>query len=309
MHIGVPRFELGTSPTRTERATRLRHTPESSKPSARRDYPGPPVADELAQIADWRANVSELVTDCCERWELRPGEPYVPGAAGHVLQVERADGTPAVLKLFWPHREAEQEADALERWDGDGAVRLYARDDERSALLLERCEPGTFLSEGSDPVGVLIELLPRLWKSGSGFRPLAEEADWWIDHDLGQVADARLRDAAVQCVRELAPTQGEQVLVHQDLHGDNVLAADREPWLAIDPKPLAGEREFSVAPIVRSSELGHSKRDTLYRLDRLCSELDLDRDRALGWTIAQTLAWSEGNNTSLDTVRWLLEDA
>ena len=70
-------------------------------------------------------------------------------------------------------------------------------------------------------------------------------------------------------IRELAPTQGEQVLVNQDLHGENVLAAEREPWLVIDPKPLAGEREFSVASIVRSSELGHSKRDVLYRLDRL----------------------------------------
>jgi streptomycin 6-kinase len=309
LHIGVPRFELGTSPTRTERATRLRHTPESSKPSARRDYPGAPVADELAQIADWRANVAELVSDCCERWDLRAGEAYVPGAAGHVLQVERADGTPAVLKLFWPHREAEQEADALERWDGVGAVQLYARDDERSALLLERCDPGSFLSEASDPLGVLIELLPRLWKSGDGFRPLAEEARWWTEHDLAKVTDTRLRDAAVSFIRELAPRQGEQVLLHQDLHGENVLAAEREPWLVIDPKPLAGEREFAVAPIVRSSELGHSKRATLYRLDRLCSELELDRDRALGWTVAQTVAWSEGSETSLDTVRWLLEDA
>jgi streptomycin 6-kinase len=157
-----------------------------------------------------------------------------------------------VLKLFWPHREAEQEADALERWDGDGAVRLYARDDERSALLLERCEPGTFLSAAPDPVGVLIELLPRLWKAGDGFRRLAEEAEWWIEHDLAQMTDTRLRDVAVHLVRELAPTQGEQVLLHQDLHDENVLAAQREPWLVIDPKPLAGEREFSVAPIVRS---------------------------------------------------------
>ena len=155
----------------------------------------------------------------------------------------------------------------------------------------------------------MIELLPRLWKSGDGFRPLAEEAAWWTEHDLAKVTDTRLRDAAVSFIRELAPTQGEQVLLHQDLHGENVLAAEREPWLVIDPKPLAGEREFSVAPIVRSSELGHSKRDALYRLDRLCSELDLDRDRALGWTIAQTMAWSDGNETSLDTVRWLLEDA
>jgi streptomycin 6-kinase len=267
------------------------------------------VGDEFAQIAKWRANVAELVTDCCLRWDLRAGVPYVPGAAGYVVRVERADGTPAVLKVFWPHREAEQEADALERWDGDGAVRMLARDDERSALLLECCEPGSFLSTHDDPLGVLIELLPRLWRSGDGFRPLADEAEWWLEHDLAEVPDKRLRDAAVHYLRDLVPTQGEQVLLHQDLHGENVLAAQREPWLVIDPKPLAGEREFSVAPIVRSSELGHSKRDALYRLDRLCSELDLDRDRALGWTIAQTMAWSDGDDTSLDTVRWLLEDA
>ena len=267
------------------------------------------VGDELAQIATWRANVAELVTDCCLRWDLRAGEPYVPGAAGYVVRVERADGTPAVLKVFWPHREAEQEADALERWDGDGAVRLLARDDERSALLLECCEPGSFLSTHDDSVGVLVELLRRLWRSGDGFRPLADEAEWWLEHDLAEVPDKRLRDAAVHYLRELVPTQGEQVLLHQDLHGENVLAAQREPWLVIDPKPLAGEREFSVAPIVRSSELGHSRRDALYRLDRLCSELGLDRDRALGWTIAQTMAWSDGDEASLDTVRWLLEDA
>jgi streptomycin 6-kinase len=267
------------------------------------------VTDELAEIAKWRANVAELVTDCCLRWDLRAGEPYVPGAAGHVIRVERADGTPAVLKLFWPHREAEQEADALARWDGNGAVRLLERDDDRSALLLERCESGSFLSTHDDPLGVLVELLPRLWLSAGGFRPLAEEAEWWLHHDLAEVPDKRLRDAAVHYVHELAPTQGEQVLLHQDLHGENVLAAQREPWLVIDPKPLAGEREFSVAPIIRSSELGHSKRDALYRLDRLCSELELDRDRARGWTIVQTMAWSDGDETNLDTVRWLLEDA
>jgi Streptomycin 6-kinase len=126
------------------------------------------------------------------------------------------------------------------------------------------------------------------------------------------VQDATLRDAALHYLRELPSTQGEQVLVHQDLHGENVLAAHREPWLVIDPKPLAAEREFSVAPIVRSFELGHSKAEALYRLDRLTAELDLDRDRALGWTVAQTVAWSGGSDywdVHIDTVRWLLEDA
>src|SRR5579862_2305471 len=244
-----------------------------------------------------------------EEWELTLGELYVPGGASEqVVRAELADGTPAVLKIGIPHRESEQEADALARWDGDGAVRLLRRDDARNALLLERCEPGTFLSEGADdPLGVLIELLPRLWKDAAGFRTLAEETVWWLeDGDLSRAAPGRLRSAAVALARELAPTQGELVLVHQDMHGENVLAAEREPWLVIDPKPLAAEREFAVAPIVRGSELGHSKRAVLYRLDRLCAELGLDRERARGWTTVQTVAWSEDAAVDLpEVVEWL----
>jgi len=240
-----------------------------------------------------------LVEELAEEWDLTLGEPYMPGAASEfVARVELADGTPAVLKIGIPHRESEHEADALERWDGDGAVRLLRRDDARNALLLERCKPGTFLSDGvEDPLGVLIELLPRLWKDSAGFHTLADEVAWWdIQGEVGDLA------------RELAGTQGELVLVHQDLHGENVLAAEREPWLVIDPKPLAAEREFAVAPIVRSKELGHSRREVLYRFDRLCAELGLDRERARGWTIVQTTAWSGGGDyvqEHMEALAWL----
>ena len=111
-------------------------------------------------------------------------------------------------------------------------------------------------------------------------------------------------------LEELAPTQGEQVLIHQDLHADNVLAAQREPWLVIDPKPLVGEREFSLAPIIRSFELGHSRLAVVERLDRLTSELGLDRERARGWALGQTIAWSAGGETQsrhVETARWLLQ--
>ena len=146
---------------------------------------------------------------------------------------------------------------------------------------------------------MFVELLPRLWKpAGAPFGTLAAEAVWWSDslaetwERFGRPFERRLLDAALEALIELPRTQGEQVLLHQDLHGDNVLAAQREPWLAIDPKPLVGEREFGVAPIVRSRELGHSRRDVLYRFDRLVSELGLDRERARGWTIGQTIAWA-----------------
>jgi streptomycin 6-kinase len=224
-----------------------------------------------------------------------------------------------VLKIQKPHRESEHEAAALELWAGKGAVRLLAHDPEHHALLLERCLPGTPLAEAGaeTALDVFAELLPRLWKpAGAPFRPLAEEAAWWLEslpanwERFGRPFERRLLDAGLEALRELPPTQGEQVLLNQDLHGENVLAAQREPWLTIDPKPLAGEREFGLAPIIRSFELGHSRHDVLHRLDRLSSQLGLDRERSRGWAIGQTLAWtfdSTYHERHVETARWLLE--
>ena len=279
------------------------------------------MADASLTHGVWLERVPELVAECVEEWELELGEPYEAGAAGYAVRAALTDGTPAVLKVIYPHREAEHEADALELLAGNGAVRLLARDDARSAMLLERCEPGTALAEngGETALDVLVELLPKHWvEAGEPFHTLAEEAAWWIDElpeqweQSGRAIERRLVDTAVDALRSLSESQGEQVLLNQDLHGDNVLAAEREPWLVIDPKPLVGEREFAVAPIVRSFELGPSKADVLYRLDRVTSELGLDRERARGWTIGQTMAWafdSDYSETHIETVRWLLEDA
>jgi streptomycin 6-kinase len=224
-----------------------------------------------------------------------------------------------VLKIQLPHRENEHEADALALWDGAGAVRLLARDRARNALLVERCLPGTPLSalRAEQALDVLVSLLPRLWKpAGAPFRPLAEEASWWagyVEERWRQAGEPFLRpllDVALDALRTLPDSQGEQVLLHQDLHGENVLRAEREPWLAIDPKPLVGEREFAVAPIVRSTELGHDRTAVLRRLDRLSADFALDRERARLWTIAQTVAWSLGEGgyaPHLEVATWLLE--
>jgi streptomycin 6-kinase len=279
------------------------------------------VADASLTHGVWLERVPDLVAQCVEEWGLQLSEPYPSGAAGYAVRTELPDGRPAVLKLIYPDRESEHEADALALWDGHGAVQLFARDDDLSAMVIERCEPGTTLAAAGADVALqtLIALLPRLWvETGEPFHTLEDEAAWWVGYlpeqwERSDRTVARgLVDAAVDALTSLSHSQGQQVLLHQDLHGDNVLAAEREPWLVIDPKPLIGEREFAVAPIVRSFELGHSKRDALYRLDRLTSELGLDRERARGWTIGQTMAWafdSEYIPTHLETVQWLLEDA
>jgi streptomycin 6-kinase len=122
----------------------------------------------------------------------------------------------------------------------------------------------------------------------------------------------RVLDIVVDTCVQLPGSTEEHVLLHQDLHGDNVLAAKRRPWLVIDPKPLIGERAFSVAPIVRSFELGATEHAVRRRLDRLTSELSLDRDRALRWTIAQTVAWAFDDGRAfpwhIAVAEWLARD-
>ena len=266
----------------------------------------------------WLEALPSLVAACAERWDLQLGEPFEDSFVSWVAPVATPDG-PAVLKVQYPHGEAEFEADALAAWEGDGAVRLLAHDRERGALLLERCTPGQHLSTiGPDAaIGVLVELLPRLWvEAATPFRSVVDEARDWVDalpqrwERAGRPFPRLLVDAAVDHLEALIADVDASVLVHQDLHGDNVLAAQREPWLAIDPKPLLADREFSLSPIIRSGEFGHSKALVVGRLDRLTDELGLDRDRARRWCFGQTVAWSIEGTAALDghvdVARWLL---
>ncbi len=280
-------------------------------------HPGLAWLEGSEQGRAWLLRLPAVVEDRARAWDLRLGDPFEYAFASLAVRATR-DREPVVLKIGFPDRESEHEADALRTWDGDGAVRLLAQDRGRNAMLLERCEPGTSLKvlEPERALDVLAGLLPRLWKpAGPPFRPLADEAAWWAS-DLadrwertGRPFERRLLDEGLDLLATLPVTQGTTVLLNQDLHADNVLGATREPWLVIDPKPLAGEREFGVAPIVRGSELGHDERSVLRRLDRLTDELALDRERARGWTLAQTLAWGFDDDGvlpgHLDVVRWL----
>jgi streptomycin 6-kinase len=201
-----------------------------------------------------------------------------------------------------------------------GAVRLFEHDADRHALLLERCSPGTPLSDvpADEALDTVVGLLPRLWKkAGPPFRSLQEESGVWAGEleqeweRAGEPFERRLVDAALEFWAAAYDAPGEQVLVNQDMHADNVLRADREPWLVIDPKPLTGEREFGIAALIRGGELGEGPDAVRYRFDRLTAELGLDRDRARGWAFSQTLAWSHEDGLfdgdTVEVARWIFD--
>lgn len=267
----------------------------------------------------WLRTLPATVDALGARWGLRLGKPFAGSYVSLVLPAVESSGRPAVLKIQYPDRESAYEADALRIWGGEGAVRLYQYDAELHALLLERCEPGIALTTSGPTIGldVLINLLPRLWlPAPNEFGTVADEARRWATNlpeeweSAGEPFAAALLDDVIATLRDLAGSQGEQVLVHQDLHGGNVLSAQREPWLAIDPKPLIGEREFGLSPIIRSAEFGHSRESVIHRLDRLTGDLGLNRDRARLWAAGQAVAWGFENGAVLpghiETARWLL---
>jgi streptomycin 6-kinase len=267
----------------------------------------------------WLDGLNDTLAECATQWDLTLGEPYSDSYVSLVLPAITATGDSVVLKIQYPDVESATEATALQTWDGDGAIRLIAHDPGRRALLLERCTPGRHLSTAGPETGlnVLIGLLPRLWVAADRpFVTLADEVARWITNlpqvyeFAGEPFERSLLDDTIAMLGELAASQAEKVLLHQDLHGDNVLSAQREPWLVIDPKPLLGEREFGLSPIIRSAEFGHSKENVIHRLNRLTGELGLDRNRARLWAAGQAVAWGFENGEVLpghiEMARWLL---
>ena len=258
-------------------------------------------------IEEWRQRAPALARECAERWSLTLGEPYEHGHASLTLPAALPDGPPAVLKVGYPHLEAEHEAEALAHYDGRGAVRLLAHDAERSALLLERCEPGTPLWEvADDEEATLIAaaVVRRLWErppeETHPFRVLAAEAPAWAEQlrrdweSLGRPFERRLVEAMERLVTELAASQSDPVLCHQDFQGSNVLRAQREPWLSIDPKPIVGEPAFDVASLLRDRRWDIRASVIRRRLDVLAAELGLDHERMRGWGIVHALYWGVG---------------
>ncbi|QKG19759.1 aminoglycoside phosphotransferase family protein [Actinomadura verrucosospora] len=270
----------------------------------------------------WIAALPALAAGFLDRWSLRPDGPGRHGMASLVLPVTCADGTPAALKLQPVTDEHETEPVGLRVWDGDGAVRLLDHDPATGTMLLERLDETRPLSSVADDTaaldilgGLLARLVPV--PAPEGLRRLADIAAAMLDEvpralpALADPADRRLVRTCASAVAELIGEPGDRLL-HWDLHYDNVLAGEREPWLAIDPKPLAGDPGFDLLPALdnRWEELaaaGDASRGLLRRFDQLTEALGLDRRRAAGWTLGRVLQnalWDvEDGETALDPVQ------
>ncbi|MHA7282357.1 aminoglycoside phosphotransferase family protein [Arthrobacter sp. TMS2-4] len=270
------------------------------------------IAGGLRWTRTWHRLLVERLEDWNLDLDLCPGQAAWAGRCAVVVPVLRRDGgPPAVLKLTIPHDEALPEPDALTLWDGTGAVRLLASSRPDYALLLQRLDGNRSLrdvplDETPGPWGtVLRQLCLRAGDSApwAAFPHLASEAEQWTDtlpaqwDDLGEPFPRWLMEAALEVCQArgvLGRRSERDVLVHADLHYDNLLPSSPGrlgDFVAIDPKPVLGDAEYSVAPMLwnRLGELDPA--DPAGHLQAHCRALagaaGLDADLARGWSVVR----------------------
>jgi streptomycin 6-kinase len=260
------------------------------------------AADTLAREGEaarpWLARLPELVAERCVRWGLRVAGDPMHGYLALVVPVLRGDERYA-LKVSWLDGETVNEAAALALWQGGGAVRLLEADATSGALLLEWLDPRRCLADADLGVAVPVagRLLRRLavpvpaeWPAP----PVPGLRQWALDlaaelpgrwRATGRPFPERRLGAAVEVATALAPRAGG-LLANRDMHYQNVLAGEREPWLVIDPKVMRGDAEFGLAPLLwrRLREAG-GPGGLRRRFDALVDEAGLDAELARGWTL------------------------
>ncbi|MFD3915409.1 aminoglycoside phosphotransferase family protein [Streptomyces sp. NPDC058603] len=246
--------------------------------------------------AAWLAELPGIVDALLERWGCVPDGDITHGGVGVIVPVRRRTGGTAVLKVSFPHPGNVHEPDAFAAWGGRGAVLLYERADVDFAMLLERVHMSTLADVEDDDEIVTVAArisrrlavpappgLPRLReRTGTWEEQLREDAE-----ELAHTMPRHVVDAATATVRELGGTQPD-VLIHGDLHARNILRADREPWLAVDPKGYAGDPAYDGGTLLKSRALALLAADDLDKaahrvLDIFAEAAELDRARVQRW--------------------------
>lgn len=248
--------------------------------------------------AAWLDRLADVVEELARRWSLTLGSSFNEDATcSYVTPACLPDGTSAVLKIGMPHMEGENEIQGLRFWDGSPTVRLLMADENLNAMLLERCEPGTTLRSMPEPEKdvVIAGLLRRFWRvppAPNPFRHLSALTEYWSRQSVAQVArwpDAGVVRQGLQLFAELPRTTPTDVLLATDLHAGNVLRAQREPWLVIDPKPFVGDPAYDATQHLFNCD-ARMQSEPHETIRRMADLLEVDSKRVRLWMFARLAA-------------------
>lgn len=284
------------------------------------------IAERGDAGSDWIEDLPNKIDKYCALWNLEiDGEP-MHGYIGLVLPVRRGNEK-CVLKVSWVDDETRHEALALRLWNGEGAVKLVDANSEEGVLLLERLDASRSLSDVDidEAIKIAGRLLRRLAiPAPAGIPSVHQYAERQAQsmkqrwQELGCPFPEEYITSAQNAAREVGPS-AQHFLVNQDLHYENVLPGEREPWLVIDPKVIAGDVEFGAAPLLWNRLEEDIKRIPLARrFQILIDSAALDVRRTWCWTVlrcvdywvwALSVGLSEDPKRCRSIIQWLLESS
>jgi streptomycin 6-kinase len=219
-----------------------------------------------------------VAREVAAEWGVELGEPFALARYSYVA----AAGDDAVLKVTPPEDdESDEEAEALELWAGEGAVRLLRRDRSRRALLVERARPGDDIAELAEEEATQLAVATglTLWRAaGMPFRWIGDHVPRWLDNAAGH--------ELLPLARELYASLevGHTTLVHGDFHHHNILRSARGP-LAIDPKPMLGEPEYDIPSFLWNPIPYRMRLDVTERRLAAFAAAGLDEQRMRMWAV------------------------
>jgi len=219
-----------------------------------------------------------VAREVAAEWGVELGERFALARYSYVATA----GDDAVLKVTPPEDdESDEEAEALELWAGEGAVRLLRRDRSRRALLVERARPGDDVAELAEEEATQVAVATglSLWRAaGEPFRWIGDHVPRWLDNAAGH--------ELVPLARELYASLdvGRETLVHGDFHHHNILRSARGP-VAIDPKPMLGEPEYDIPSFLWNPIPYRMRLDVTERRLAAFATAGLDEERMRMWAV------------------------
>ena len=255
------------------------------------------VTEAFASKAAWDATTLELVATMLDRWHLTAGAAFEGGVAASVIAVTTSDGTPAVLKVGYPHWEAIYEAVGLDAYGAELAPRVLRQDAWTWSLLIESVEPGIQLSKTTLAPDAALTAAARLHRRlaaspvPEGVPTLAEVVESYL-RPARVLANDPLVSRALDELDRLSTDSAPTMLLHGDFNPGNILTSGAG-FRVIDPKPLVGDPAFDLWPLLE--QVGVPSEASLALLARITG---YPPDRIARWCFARA-----GLN-----VTWLLDD-
>jgi streptomycin 6-kinase len=253
----------------------------------------------------WLRRLPSILEILSRRWSLTLRPPFENLSYSYVSPAIGENGSEFVLKIGVPNKELITEIETLRLINGKGAVQLFEADPEMGAMLLEVLRPGKTLfdlDEDELATSIAAQVMTELW------RPVPEEhvfprvSDWEkgfqrmrVEFDGGTGPFPKsLIELAEEMYDKLLGSASEDVLLHGDLHHWNILSAEREPWLAIDPKGVIGESAYEVGAWLRNPfphilQFENPKAIVVRRVKQFREALGFDEERLLRWGFAQAV--------------------